>query len=233
MRVIARLIELGLMVPGTKLPPERELAARLGVSRTGLREALAVFQALGIVRRQHGVGITVNEEPSFAQFLNVTGLTLLLAPRGKMLRDLHEVRSMIERECVRRAAIEATDDELGALTLQVIELGKARDRRTYADLHIQFHIAIARAARNQVLVALLELIRGLLLEEMLQVVDDPVRLQRSALEHLRLVQVLTLRDADAAVAVVNEHLARYRRDAEAHADGGVGALATTGALPPL
>lgn len=207
--LILRLVRDGYLVPGVRLPSEREFADQLNVSRATLRETLAALRVMGIITIHHGVGVVVNDEPSLSQMLSSLAVTRLLAPRADTLRDLQAVRRLLECEAVTCAVREATEEEIAELTLKVVRMTRIKDPRAFVQADSEFHVALSRLSHNRVLAVVLELIRELLFDQMMAVVSQPGRLKTSVGQHLRIVQMLSARDVPGAISVVNEHLATY------------------------
>jgi GntR family transcriptional regulator, transcriptional repressor for pyruvate dehydrogenase complex len=147
------------LVEGDRLPSERELAAALGVGRSSVREAIATLRANGMVEARHGEGLFLRRiEPEPVRVLvGDTRETSLALPY------IWETRQALETQCARVAAARATGADLAeleaALDLMADEIadglpGHAGDRR--------FHLGVARASHNPVLVGLLDGIRDAL-----------------------------------------------------------------------
>src|SRR5687768_14237734 len=107
-----RLIAEGALVPGDRLPPERELAEMTGVSRSSLRQALKVLDNLGIISQRVGSGTRLNE--SAASVLSQP-LEFLILLEGISFQELMEARLIVEPELAARAAVRASAEELSVL----------------------------------------------------------------------------------------------------------------------
>lgn len=149
-QLIARLKELiskGLLVPGSKLPPERELAAAFGVSRSSLRHALKALEIMGVLTQRVGDGtyLTANSKGVLRQ-----SLELLMLIDGISLDDVLETRLIVEPELAARAAERATLEDLKRMleSLEVMEREKHQAELIEADL--AFHQGIFLAARNPI-----------------------------------------------------------------------------------
>ncbi|GAA0536128.1 GntR family transcriptional regulator [Saccharopolyspora subtropica] len=150
---IEEQILTGTLRVGDRLPPERDLAAMLGVSRSAVREALRALQAQGVLRMAVGTGpdsgTTVAALPSQAM---TRLLRLHVALANFPLRDVVEARVMLERESARNAAVRATDQELADLHRMVEEMAAPDlDRDRFNELDIAFHVAIAEAGGNRLI----------------------------------------------------------------------------------
>jgi DNA-binding GntR family transcriptional regulator len=181
-----------------ELPPgsvlgEVEQSARLGLSRTPLREALARLTADGLVRAQAGRGLVVSD-------ISVENI-----------RELFEVRQSLEAQAARLAAIRHEGDvfhQLGREFQAVPQLLERDDpaRHAYYGLVERFDQAVDDAARNPYLVAALNGLRTHLVRVRRLAKDNPVRLSAAAGEHLLIVQAIDARDADLAAHATHVHL---------------------------
>ena len=113
-RRLKEMIASGALAPGEQLPSERELQAKLRVSRLPLREALARLQALGLIRIRHGKGAFVEEGVSRDALRDVL-IALFPDRNSDRLRELVEARGLLEGEISALASKHATNDELSQL----------------------------------------------------------------------------------------------------------------------
>ena len=154
-------LSTGNFAPGTRLPPERSLAASLGVGRSTTREAMAALDVLGIIEVRPGSGAYLTSDSAGLLPQAIKWSLLLGQPRTK---DLVEVREHLEVLAAKLAAGRATDDDIASLKACVEamrEAGDAVDAFVAADL--AFHFEMARIAGNSVLQDILHSIRSLLL----------------------------------------------------------------------
>lgn len=155
---ILKRIAQGDFKPGMSLPPQRELASRLGVGLAVIREAIQRLQVLQVVHTRHGSGTTV--EPIRWQQLVFHPALRVLAFEPEMQRQIWEARHAIERETARLAAIRGSDAAIAAIA-QVVERAR-RAPPTFEEnqeLNAKFHLSVAEAAGNMIL---LDLLRPLL-----------------------------------------------------------------------
>src|SRR5438128_11807142 len=106
---IRRLISDGTLKPGDLLPPERELAVRLGVGRSSVRDAVRTLEVMGILEPRQGHGTVVRDLSTDAL---VVPLASVLTRKREMVRELLDVRRMIEPALAARAAKNATAEEI-------------------------------------------------------------------------------------------------------------------------
>lgn len=154
---IARLRDVilaGELPPGSRLPPEQELAAQLGISRGSMREAVRALTYMGLVDVRRGDGTYVTElEPS--QLLEGVRFAAQAAKDGTVL-DVMEVRSMLEPAAASVAAMRISQPQLAELRAHLERMRSASgDPARLVEYDAAFHDCIARATSNQWLVALL------------------------------------------------------------------------------
>jgi GntR family transcriptional regulator, transcriptional repressor for pyruvate dehydrogenase complex len=201
---IKALIVSGELKPGDTLPPERELATMLGISRPTLREAIRVLSALNVVEPRHGGGtyITSLDPRQLAQPIN-----FLLQVDRMAFRHLLEVRQVLEVGAARLAAPRITDDELVALR----ELTEQADRvvgrpAQFLQLDFEIHTAIIEATGNPIYISLYQSIADLSLESRKRTARSPETRRAAHAGHLAIVAALSTRDGNAAAAAMHDHL---------------------------
>ena len=154
--------------PGARLPGERELARRLGVSRPTVREALSTLERMGVLDTRHGSG---SQFAATGAGVLKTPLAFLLALDKPSIGDLHETRQLIEVHLAACAAERRTDDDLRAMEGPLRELQAGmKARRGYLEPDVRFHVALAAAAHNP----LLERIMTCLSENVVALMDAVV-----------------------------------------------------------
>jgi GntR family transcriptional repressor for pyruvate dehydrogenase complex len=201
---IRDLIENGRFEVGSRLPPERDLAQRLGVSRPSLREALIALDVEGRVEVRSGSGVYVSHAP-------VDKPPRKTAALGESPSQLMEARSVIEGEVVVLACARITDELLKRLRelFKGMETELAR-RRTPLDLDKQFHLTLAEMTGNAVLARLV----GDLFDERHSPISTKIRSRfesartwKAALkEHEAILRAIEARDPIAAQAAMRAHL---------------------------
>jgi GntR family transcriptional repressor for pyruvate dehydrogenase complex len=201
---IRELIDRGGFEAGTRLPPERDLAQQLGVSRPSLREALIALDVEGRVEVRSGSGVYVSAiKPDPAP-----GRT---AAMGESPSQLMEARSVIEGEVVILACARVTEEPLARLRGLLKDMEAAIEhRRTRVDLDRQFHLTLAEMSGNSVLSRLV----GELFDERHSPISakissrfESTRTWRAALkEHEAIVKAVEVRDPIAAQAAMRAHL---------------------------
>lgn len=151
-------IASGELAPGQKCPPEGELAAQLGVSRSSLREAIRAMSALGVMEARHGSGTYVSSlEP--AEILKGFALLVDLFPFDSVL-ELFEIRRALESHAAAGAAAKCTPEFLAELDFLTARMEATEDSGDISDLDARFHEAICTAGGNSTLTGLMSLFRS-------------------------------------------------------------------------
>jgi len=201
---IRRLIADGRLKPGDKLPPERELAVALGVSRTSVRDAIRTLQMTGLLEPRQGEGTVVRELSTEAL---VAPIASALLTRKDLLADLIAVRKMIEPAMSREAARHATPDEIRQMESILSRQAARLDAGGLAiDEDSAFHDMIARASRNQVVLKVIDVLMDLLREGRERSLQIRGRPQRSLRGHRQILEAIRRRDGDAASRAMLSHL---------------------------
>jgi GntR family transcriptional regulator, transcriptional repressor for pyruvate dehydrogenase complex len=212
-QILDMLISGGLN-PGERLPPERELCARLNVSRTVVREALNLLEARGLISIEHGRGAVVSGGNTDA--VRDT-LGLILRVRPKALWELLEMRKILEVEIAGLAAERATEEHVRAMRTQVERMLASIDiPRGYVDADVEFHALLARGAGNGVLLTMLEPIVDLLrASRRVSASRRPGSALRALGEHEEILRCVEVGDTEGARREMRTHLANTAKDIEA------------------
>jgi GntR family transcriptional regulator, transcriptional repressor for pyruvate dehydrogenase complex len=216
-RAADQLLEMvvsGGLEPGERLPPERELCARLNVSRTVVREALNLLEARGLISIEHGRGAVVSGGNTDAVR---DALGVILRVRPKVLWELLEMRAILEAEISGLAAERATEEDTDAMRAELERMAAAIDApEGYVDADVEFHALLARAARNGVLLTMLEPIVDLLrASRRVSASRRPGSALRALGEHEEILRRVEAGDAEGARREMRAHLANTVRDIEA------------------
>ncbi len=192
-------IRLGLLPPGSRLPPERELAERFSISRSTLRQALTTLTQTGhlVAHRGRTGGTFVSAEPP----LQGSGVAL----EGRW-RDLLDYRVAVETGAALLAAERATPEGLDRLREQIARMAEADEFRAYRRADVGFHLALAEAAESPRLVSAMTEVQGGMTDLIAHIPHPHAVLARSNAQHVRLVAAIDRGDAGRAVKVVREHL---------------------------
>jgi GntR family transcriptional repressor for pyruvate dehydrogenase complex len=199
-RLLALIHELEL-APGDRLPPERELAADLGVSRASVRQALVVLEVQGLVAVKHGEGaILLDTRPDDAV------LSAVEAHRRR-LPEVIEAREALEVKLAALAAGRRTDEDLRSIDAALEEMAAAVDRGERGlDGDELFHAAVTAAARSPLLADLMAAISQAIRETRLESLSQPDRPQQSLDSHRKIAAAIRAGDATSAAAAMAEHI---------------------------
>jgi DNA-binding FadR family transcriptional regulator len=193
-------IRLGILGAGTRLPPERELADQLGISRSTLRQAITTLVQSGHLEsvRGRGGGTFVVPEPPLAE--GVAG------PLPADWREIYDTRVAIECGAAILAAERADPDTLALMRESVQRMDAAVEFDDYRRGDIRFHIAVAQATGVGRLVSLMTEVQGEISELIAHIAHPNEVLTHSNAEHLRIVEALERRDGPGAVRLLRRHL---------------------------
>ena len=199
---IRTLIEQGVYAPGSRLPGERALAEQFEVSRVTVREALISLQTLGIVQIRTGSGVYVSEGGALAPFF---------APDASAF-ELTQARLLIESEAAALAAPDISDEtleELGTL-IEKMETSDSEEEANLADR--DFHLTIAAASENQVVIHIVEMFWKMRMEQDSIVAAYHAVCSRDVAkrgeEHAEVLEALRARDANASRLAMRTHFRR-------------------------
>jgi GntR family transcriptional repressor for pyruvate dehydrogenase complex len=194
-------IRLGLLGPGDRLPPERDLADQLGIARSTLRQALTSLTESGhlIALRGRGGGTFVSAAPPLAESSRVE-------LDAGYWREVLDQRIAVEVGTVVLAAERATAEDLRRLHEHVETMRIVEDFSAYRRADVFFHLGIAEAARSARLLAAMTELQGQMSELIGHIAHPAPVLARSNEQHADLVAALARRDGWAAAQIVREHL---------------------------
>jgi GntR family transcriptional repressor for pyruvate dehydrogenase complex len=209
--IVAQLQEFilhGDLRPGDRLPAERDLARRFGVSRISVRQALAVLHSMGLIETRPGGGTFAASGQGRGSF----AVAAALAAGRDMTHAQMEVRLIVEPPAAALAARHATQDDLAEMAralgaqaegIPTPELGLEGDSR--------FHAAIARATKNPLLVQMIEVITDALMPSRQASARAPGGAQQALREHQRILQAIERRDSAGAARAMRTHLLTVER----------------------
>ena len=211
---VRALIASGELRPGDRLPPERELARELKISRSSLRAGIGFLSAMGVLKSRHGAGTFVSSGPPA---LDSSSLSVLGALHGFLPWQMFEARLAIEAAVAALAAERANTDHLAELSEEVAEMyASMDDPQEYLIHDIRFHRTIARASGNPILGALMETITANLYENRRYTVGNSVDLKESAEMHRGIYRAIRSHNPPQAKLTMEQHLnlARMAQAAE-------------------
>jgi GntR family uxuAB operon transcriptional repressor len=191
---------------GQRLPPEREMATRLAVSRASLREALIALELGGVVEVRGGSGVYLTR-----------GQTPRSAPdeAGPGPFEVLAARRLVEAEVCASAARMASDSAIAAIGHAVLEMERQHDNyNSNEQLDRDFHLALARATGNSAMVGAVDHLwkqRGRLWHKLKEHFQTEELRQATLLDHRRILEAIVARDPAAAHAAMRAHLERVTR----------------------
>lgn len=214
-RQVEELILRGILQPGKRLPSERELAERLGVSRPSLRDAIAQLQDAGLLASKPGAGVFVADVLGSAFS---PALTALFARHDEATMDYLSFRRDMEGLAAERAARLGSDTDLAVISAIFTKMEAAHDSRNAEDeavLDAQFHMAIIEASHNVVMLHMMrsmyELLRGGVFYNRQVMFKQQTKRTVLLDQHRAILDALIARDADGASAAVEAHLTYVER----------------------
>jgi GntR family transcriptional repressor for pyruvate dehydrogenase complex len=198
-----QMLSEGVLKPGTKLPPERELATHFKVARSSLRQALKVLEMMGVITQRIGDGSYLNQDASSVLSVPMEFLFLL---DGISVEELTEVRILMEPALAAKAAQRANADDIALLRQSVKDLENSKhDRVKLIASDLLFHKVIFEASGNRLMGRLFHTIHRAMLDMMMftsQVVD----LEHTIAFHRPILAAIEKRDAALASKLMSDHM---------------------------
>lgn len=190
-------------VPGEKIPNENQLSQELGVSRTTMREAIQYLVTQGVLEVRRGKGTYVAENPTTEEEFGFDKLNVM----HMKIKDLYELRMMLEPDMAAYAAVRATDSELE----EILEIGRAieKDEETMIEDPIrnqEFHNAISRASHNEFGMKLIEIINQALVKAFKESDIKQTIFLDALYDHKMIMNYLKMRDAEGVRQAVELHM---------------------------
>jgi GntR family transcriptional repressor for pyruvate dehydrogenase complex len=205
---VLKLIEAGRLKPGDRLPPERDLAEQIGVSRASLRSGLRSLQAMGVMDVRQGSGTYIVAGPPR---LGEGPLRFLAALHGFTRDDMFEARAVLEVGGAYLAATNARPEQMAAMADEVAGMfASIADPKQYLLHDVRFHRAVAAASGNPVLATLVDTLAQLVWETRRETVARSTNLKESAEMHRRIYLAIRARDVERARREMTEHLEKAR-----------------------
>lgn len=202
-------IRSGQLAPGNRLPAERELAERFGVSRVTVRDALRSLEVLGLVQIRVGAaGGAFVTSPSTGTVSEA--LTNLMLLSSLTLEEVAEIRLLFELGSVALATARASDDDVANLKQQMRDARAALEKGSYErEMSLHFHLHIAEIARNKAISLFADSFRGPLSMHPIRT-REPERSSFAVTvrEHAAIVKAIERRDSGEAQRRMAQHLTR-------------------------
>ncbi len=209
---IKELIKSGHLKAGSLLPSERELAEKLEVSRSSVREAVTILESLGILEVKHGKGSFVRDfqnTKTMENYFDTFALLFDIDPSQTL--QLLEVRKILEPQAAALAAKNATLEDVSRLHEIQEDMKKVLDREEIGlDPDYKFHFQIASSTGNDILVSTLNALSDLMRRGLRQTswlsLTDKQRTTDSIIEHERILEAIEKKDAATAQDLMLNHL---------------------------
>ncbi len=195
--------------PGDKLPNENELSLELGVSRTTLREAIQYLTTQGVLEVRRGKGTFVAENSTAKEEFGFDKLNVMHIK----IKDLYELRMMLEPDMAYYATLRATEEEVE----EILQLGEKLEKVSQENqedpiLNERFHIAIAKASHNEFGVKLMEIINEALVQGFRESNLSQTLFADIMDDHRMIMNYLKLRDADGVREAMRLHMKHSMSD---------------------
>jgi GntR family transcriptional repressor for pyruvate dehydrogenase complex len=207
--VVTRLrdmIHSGELRSGDRLPPERDLARYLGVSRPTLRAGIRSLSTVGILQSRQGAGTFVadaEESPT----LDSSALRMLSALHGFTSDEMFEARLALEMSIAAMAASRASSEQLTLLAEEIAGMYASLDEPEQYLVHdMQFHQTIAAASGNRILTSLMNMVATILFDSRSKTVKRAKDLKQSAEQHHNIYRAMRDHNPDAARQAMHDHL---------------------------
>lgn len=201
---IKELLQKGDLRAGSRLPPERELAEMLGISRPSLRTALKALSVMGIIRAKPGAGTYIAETLSEIFSEPMEFMTLI---HNTTAAELFEARRIIEAGLVELAAERATAEHLKAIAAEIEGMKKSlSDPERFLTHDVRFHQALATAAGNTVMSGVMDTVATLLLHARRESIKHATDMAEAIKWHEQIYEAVRQREARRAKELLTAHL---------------------------
>ena len=204
----------GKLKPGDQLPAERDLAQQFGVSRTAVREAVKTLREKGLVEAFSGRGTFVTNGTSLAMRQSLDLMIRINQQEGST--NLAELRFVLEPEIAGLAAERIEEQLLSTMREAVAVMDRnLHDPDAYVEADLDFHLALAEAVGNPLILSLLDSIVGLLREQRIRIFNVDRGPERGQFHHKRILAAIERRDPEAAREAMRSHLQQVLVDSSA------------------
>ena len=205
------MIHSGELSSGDRLPPERDLAKLLGVSRPTLRAGIRSLSTVGILQSKQGAGTFVaaaDESPT----LDGSALKMLSALHGFTPDEMFEARLALEMSIASLAAERATSEQMTLMAEEITGMyASLNDPEQYLVHDMQFHQTIAAASNNRILTSLMNMVARILFESRSKTVHRALDLKESAEQHHNIYRAMRERDPQSARDAMHDHLVETQK----------------------
>ena len=203
---LRRMIHSGELSPGDRLPPERDLAKLLGVSRPTLRAGIRSLSTVGILQSRQGAGTFVVEKDE-SPTLDSSSLRMLSALHGFTSDEMFEARHALEMSIAGLAAERSTSEQMTLMAEQITGMyASLSDPEQYLVHDMKFHQTIAAASDNRILTSLMNMVATILFDSRSKTVHRALDLKESAEQHHNIYRAMREHDTEAARQAMHDHL---------------------------
>jgi GntR family transcriptional regulator, transcriptional repressor for pyruvate dehydrogenase complex len=217
----------GVLAPGDQLPAERELAQQFGVSRTAVREALKTLREKGLVEAYSGRGTFVRNGTSDAIRQSLDRMSKIGQADGSA--QLAELRMILEPEIAALAVRRMEHQHVAAMRQAVAEMDQSlRNPERYIEADLDFHLTLAEAAANPLILSLIDSIVDLLREQRMRIFQVDGGPERGQLHHKRVLEAVEQGDETKARDAMRAHLWQVSEDSQAYSAAGKLAMPRAG-----
>ncbi len=223
---LREMIQRGDLNHGDRLPPERDLAKLLGVSRPTLRAGIRSLTAVGVLQSKQGAGTFVVEADA-SPTLDGSALRMMAALSGFAPAEMFEARIALEMSVAGLAAERATGDQKATMSEEIVGMFASLDEPEQFLIHdMQFHQTIAAASGNRILTALMNMVTKILFETRSKTVKRATDLKESAEMHRHIYRAIREQNPESARQAMREHLllaqkAQLRETANEHSSANI------------
>jgi GntR family transcriptional repressor for pyruvate dehydrogenase complex len=208
---IEESIHKGALKAGDQLPAERELAEQFGVSRTAVREAVKALREKGLVEAYPGRGTFITSETS--NTIRITLDRMLKTGQLEGTLQLVEVREILEPEIAALAAVRADDETIRELRDAIRVMDESGDDPdAYIEADLDFHLALAEAAANPIILSLIDSIVAVLREQRMRIFKVDGGPTRGQYHHKKILDAVEHRNVSGAREAMRAHLQQVRED---------------------
>ncbi|WP_150525981.1 FadR/GntR family transcriptional regulator [Roseibium sediminis] len=201
---ILEMVTSRALKPGDQIPPERDLAEMLNVSRPSVREAIRGLSILGVIKSRQGGGAYISRLDGDAL---LGPIRFFLALEDMNIRELYDARSLIEGDVARRAAKNMSDEQLNLLEAILDEQKNTlSDPKAFRVSDFKFHELIWIGSGNAFLKRIGESLNSLGLEFRRRASENSMVLEQSLKDHRALLDALKARDPEAAAQAAERHM---------------------------
>ncbi len=186
------------------LPSEGELAVKLDVSRSTIREAVRTLEVRGFLNRQHGKGLQVADNSIDVM---TRSLADMIAKEENIMDDLLEIRMILEPVCAQSAANSATAKDLSEMEeyIKIMDSPHVSDE-DYYNADLQFHITMARASGNRIHESMITAYTPILKQMIVESTPSACREEPKHHYHLNILEAVKSRDGERAKEQMTIHL---------------------------